>query len=200
MFPQNIQGILELIGWTSARAQRHLLTDDDGILRVKMQWDTEKCGLAQARLIWFSVTQVDLVGLAGTPKYLEINGEIANLTTKRSLLTTANRITAAGADAGAAMAANTSYYVYASNSQATFAPSSVRGSATAPTDGYLGAGNAINWRHVGWVHTDAAAYSMASLIHWPYFLVVVVINPPPPQHGLLLLLRQSIYCFLLDGL
>ena len=47
---------------------------------------------------------------------VEVNGELCNLTTKRSLLTTDNLITSTGADAGAVMAANTLYYAYASNS------------------------------------------------------------------------------------
>jgi hypothetical protein len=71
-----------------------------------------------------------------------------------------NLIDAAGADAGAAGAANTLYYVYVSNAMASFSPTSIRLSATAPTlvDGvrYLGAaGNALNWRFVGWVRLNA---------------------------------------------
>jgi hypothetical protein len=71
-----------------------------------------------------------------------------------------NLITAAGADSGAAGAASTLYYVYVSNALATFSPSSIRLSATAPSvvNGvrYLGAaGNALNWRFVGWVKLNA---------------------------------------------
>ncbi len=74
---------------------------------------------------------------------------------------TDNLIDAAGADAAAAMAASTLYYVYVSNSKATFAPSDLRGSVTAPSvhNGvqYLGvAGNALQWRFVGWVFTNGS--------------------------------------------
>lgn len=71
-----------------------------------------------------------------------------------------NLIDAAGADSGAPGAANTLYYVYVSNGKALFSPSSIRLSATAPSlvNGvrYLGvAGNALNWRFVGWVRLNA---------------------------------------------
>jgi hypothetical protein len=75
-------------------------------------------------------------------------------------LVTDNLINAAGGDSGAPGAANTLYYVYVSNPAATFSPSSIRLSATAPSlvNGvrYLGlAGNALNWRFVGWVRLNA---------------------------------------------
>ena len=69
-----------------------------------------------------------------------------------------NRIDATGADAGAALAVDTLYYVYISNDLATFSPDSIRCSTVAPSlvSGvkYLGvAGNALNWRFLGWVRT-----------------------------------------------
>jgi hypothetical protein len=71
-----------------------------------------------------------------------------------------NLISNVGADAGAAPAASTLYYVYVSNQRAPFSPSSIRLCATAPSlvNGvkYLGtSGNALNWRFVGWVKTNA---------------------------------------------
>lgn len=71
-----------------------------------------------------------------------------------------NLIDASGADAGAPPAASTLYFVYVSNQQASFSPSSIRLSATSPVllNGvrYLGtSGNAVNWRFVGWVVTNA---------------------------------------------
>ena len=71
-----------------------------------------------------------------------------------------NLIDAAGADSGAPGAANTLYYVYISNQKASFSPSSIRLSSTAPSlvNGvkYLGStGNALNWRFVGWVRLNA---------------------------------------------
>lgn len=69
-------------------------------------------------------------------------------------------INAVGGDTGAPPAANTLYYVYISNRKANFSPESIRLSAQAPTlvSGvkYLGSsGNALNWRFVGWVRTNA---------------------------------------------
>jgi hypothetical protein len=69
-------------------------------------------------------------------------------------------ITALGADSGGPGSPSTLYYVYVSNALASFSPSSIRLSATAPTlvNGvkYLGAaGNALNWRFVGWVFLNA---------------------------------------------
>jgi hypothetical protein len=79
-----------------------------------------------------------------------------------------NLINASGADAGAPPAASTLYYVYISNSRATFSPSSIRLSAQAPTlvNGvkYLGnSGNALNWRFVGWVRPNATPQFESSL-------------------------------------
>lgn len=70
-----------------------------------------------------------------------------------------NLIDATGADSGAPGGANTLYYVYISNGKASFSPSSIRLSATAPSlvngTKYLGvAGNALNWRFAGWVRLD----------------------------------------------
>jgi hypothetical protein len=69
-------------------------------------------------------------------------------------------LTAAGADSGAAGVANTLYYVYVSNPFASFQPQAIRLSATPPSlvNGvkYLGvAGNALNWRFVGWVYLNS---------------------------------------------
>lgn len=71
-----------------------------------------------------------------------------------------NLISATGTDSGGAGSASTLYYVYVSNSLASFSPSSIRLSATAPSDvngvKYLGStGNAKNWRFVGWVRLNA---------------------------------------------
>jgi hypothetical protein len=73
-----------------------------------------------------------------------------------------NLIDSTGADAGAATAINTTYYVYLSNDKASFSPSSIRLSTTAPSlvrgVKYLGAsGNALNWRFIGWVRTISNA-------------------------------------------
>ena len=79
-----------------------------------------------------------------------------------------NLISGTGTDSGAAGAASTLYYVYVSNARASFSPSSIRLSATAPSlvNGvkYLGAaGNALNWRFVGWVRLNATPQFESSL-------------------------------------
>jgi hypothetical protein len=80
----------------------------------------------------------------------------------------ANLIDPAGADFGSPGVASTLYYVYISNARSPFAPSSIRLCATAPTlvNGvkYLGAaGNALNWRFVGWVFLNATPQFESSL-------------------------------------
>lgn len=83
-------------------------------------------------------------------------------------LVTDNLIDASGADSGAAGLASTLYYVYISNQRASFSPSSIRLSATAPifVNGvrYLGTGSALNWRFVGWVRLNATPQFESSLI------------------------------------
>ena len=79
-----------------------------------------------------------------------------------------NLINPIGADTGAPPAASTLYYVYVSNKRASFSPSSIRLSAQAPifVNGvkYLGnAGNALNWRFVGWVRPNATPLFESSL-------------------------------------
>lgn len=85
-----------------------------------------------------------------------------------SRLVTDHLIGPTGADSGAAGVASTLYYVYVSNQKATFSPSSIRLSATAPSfvNGvkYLGtSGNALNWRFVGWVKLNATPQFESSL-------------------------------------
>lgn len=110
-----------------------------------------------ARLQRDSATQVSLQNYKGA--VVEINAErVAIGSAGFTLLNTANLITAAGADSGGAPAVTTLYYVYVSNSKATFAALGIRLSATAPSllNGvkYLAAaGNGANWRFVGWIRT-----------------------------------------------
>lgn len=94
---------------------------------------------------------------------LTINGEDCVIPAGGDTLSTAsNVITAAGADSGAAMQASTFYYIYRSNSGATYAPNEVRACATGP-GGYVNgcmslgaAGNAANWRYVGIAYTNVS--------------------------------------------
>lgn len=124
----------------------------------------------EARLQRDSATQISLQRYAG--QVVRVGGEdvivpSAGLTRASS----ANLISATGTDSGGAMAVDTLYYVYVSNSKATFSPSSIRASATAPTafNGvkYLGvSGNALNWKFVGWVRTidNAGAANFADSV------------------------------------
>jgi hypothetical protein len=115
----------------------------------------------QARL------KTDLAGVSNTLTLGQCNGNkvvvsgqtVTIPTLGLTTLVTDHLITAAGADSGAAGVASTLYYVYLSNKKATFAPGTIRLSATPPTlvNGvkYLGnAGNALNWRFVGWVRLN----------------------------------------------
>lgn len=68
-----------------------------------------------------------------------------------------NTIAADGTDSGSKTSALTKYYFYISNSLASYASSSLRASATAPTQGYLAAsGNGAHWRHVAFGRTSGA--------------------------------------------
>jgi hypothetical protein len=113
----------------------------------------------QARLV-YSNPQVKLMPYAG--RNVEVGGETLLLSSSGIALSTSdNRIDSSGGNAAASMSASTPYFLYVSNSQATYAASSLRASTTAPSllDGvkYLGtSGNAARWRFVAWVRTNAA--------------------------------------------
>lgn len=118
-------------------------------------------GVFEGRLSYVDTTHVNLGRYSGDA--ITINGSSQAIgSAGLTLITTDNLITNTGADSGGAMAINTLYYIYASNSAASFGASGVRGSTTAPTrfNGtyYLGtSGNAANWRFVGWVRTISNA-------------------------------------------
>lgn len=123
--------------------------------------------IAQVRLIYTGATDLALAPCGGS--LIEVNGEIVDVGASLYLLNTDNLISSTGANVGSAPAANTLYYAYVSNSQASYAPGDLRLSATAPTgihgglalgtdpkgdDYYLGtSGNARHWRFVGMVQT-----------------------------------------------
>lgn len=115
----------------------------------------------QARLARSSATAIILSPYKGAS--VGVNGEVVVVPDAGfSRVQSDNRIDSTGADAGAALAINTLYYVYVSNSKATFSPLAIRCSTVAPTAvagvKYLGAtGNALNWRFVGWVYTISNA-------------------------------------------
>lgn len=93
--------------------------------------------------------------------YLVIAGEIVSLSSVKTCTVSGagvhNLIAADGTDSSGAPSASTLYYAYLSNSSASFAASSCRLSATAPTNLYLAAsGNGANWRFVGAVQLDGS--------------------------------------------
>lgn len=112
---------------------------------------------ACCRLEWASTTTVKLNPYGGSALLVDTD-VIALPAAGFTLGTTDNLITAAGADAGAAMAIDTLYHVYFGGTRPAFGAQSLRGSATAPTlvggAYYLGAaGEATQWRYVGQVRT-----------------------------------------------
>lgn len=115
----------------------------------------------EGRIQLDSATQISLQRYKGKDTF--VRGAVESIPAAGvALLTTDNRIDSAGADAGAAMAVDTEYYIYRSNSKASFAASDLRASTVSPTtvrgQKYLGSsGNAYNWRYVGRVRTISNA-------------------------------------------
>lgn len=125
-------------------------------------------GIAQVRLSYTSTTQVTLLPRGGS--LIEVNGEILDVGAGIAYATSSNLINSTGGNASATPSSSTLYYVYLSNSLASYAPSSLRLSTTAPTglngasttatpdDFYLAtSGNGRNWRFVGLVYTNSSA-------------------------------------------
>jgi len=126
------------------------LNNQTGVVVVK--------SIAECRLDYVSGTVIKLSPYKGNS--IEING-LTETVNSETCLTTNNLLTATGTNFGYSMAVSTLYYIYRSNANATYAPSSLRASFAAPTlvSGvyYLGSsGNALNWRFVGMVRTDSS--------------------------------------------
>lgn len=120
----------------------------------------------EPRLVIASTTQLKLS--LGVGFDIEIAGNILQASAFANLDTSDNLIDSSGGDAGAAMAAGTTYHIYLSNSSPATFPLSMRGSTTAPStlNGvyYLGtSGDAVYWRYAGIVHTDASTHFNDSL-------------------------------------
>lgn len=114
----------------------------------------------EGRLQRDSATQISLQPYKG--RFVGVNGELVDIVSGFTRTSLDNLINGAGADTGASPAVGTLFYCYVSNSKATFSPLSIRLSLTVPSlvSGvyYLsGAGNAANWRFVGWVLTISNA-------------------------------------------
>lgn len=99
--------------------------------------------------------------------YIWVNGQPIAIGSAGLTCTTAqNILSSTGTDSGAAAAASTLYYIYVSNSSASFLPGALALSATAPSSlngtPYLGTtGNAANWKHVGWAYTDGSTHFLS---------------------------------------
>lgn len=126
--------------------------------------------VAQVRLQRTSSTGVQLLSCGGG--LIEVNGEIVDVGAGKLCQTSDNLIDGTGANAGAAMGASTIYYLYISNSLASYQPGQLKASTTVPTglasgsalgsavhpdDFYLGtSGNARHWRFVGMLRTNGS--------------------------------------------
>lgn len=134
---------LQQVGTTLSFAISQCL---DGMFACRMQRD--------------STTQVSLQYFNG--RYIDVNGEMVDVgASGYPMLTSDNLLSSTGTDSAGAMGASTLYYVYVSNSQASFAANDLRASATGPSAyrgaKYLGtSGNAAHWRFVGWVRTNGS--------------------------------------------
>lgn len=110
------------------------------------------------RLVRNSATVFQAEGAeAGIQDFLIVNNLLVDLSTPlENDVSADNLIDAAGADASATPSASTLYYAYISNSAALPFPEELRLSATTPTNGYLGSGNAAEWRFVGAAYLDGS--------------------------------------------
>lgn len=104
-----------------------------------------------------SVTEFQILAWhVGLRDCLIVNNEAVSIASAVVCTTSNNLIAADGSDSGASPSAvSTLYYAYISNLQAPV-PGVLRLSATAPTNGYLGAGNAAHYRFVGTVYLDVS--------------------------------------------
>lgn len=113
-------------------------------------------------------------------QYVVVNGLYVDLSTAKTVDTSGasvvHTIASDGTDSTENPAVSTLYHVYLSNASASYAASSVRLSATAPTTGYLAtSGNGRNWRHVGAVYLDGSAQIAADYNLAGYYPSVVTV-------------------------
>lgn len=127
--------------------------------------------LFNARMVYTDATTITLIQYKG--HYVEVYGELVDPgSSGLSCTPTDYLISSTGTDSGAGMGNSTLYYMYVSNSSASYASLSLRGSKTAPTltsSGvyYLGtSGNALNWRFVGWVYLSSGNFYDAYTRRW----------------------------------
>jgi len=113
----------------------------------------------ECRVDFVSASSIALNAHAGNK--LLVNGEVVTIS-GQACSNTANLLAADGTDSGNSPSASTLYYGYMNNSSGSYAPSSLRLSATAPTlvNGihYLASsGNGANYRHVCWVYMTSGS-------------------------------------------
>jgi len=117
-------------------------------------------GLRDGRFERLNADTGRLVGLPGTSKKIEVNGEYTSLASNIERALTAGNylLNADGSISTSNPAANTNYYAYLLGPGHSTNPNELRYSATAPnSNGYLGTtGDAAHCRHVGWCGTDGS--------------------------------------------
>ena len=156
----------DLIEWikesdTAANWRANLVSKASGEPPV-----SQRSGVSQVRLVLASATVLRLDSEGGDE--IEINGEIVTIPgAGNALNTTDNLITSTGADSGGAMTASAFFHIYRSNGAASPFPNQVRASSTAPSalngQQMLGTtGNEANWKHIGWVFTNASSQLSAT--------------------------------------
>ena len=181
--PSNAEAILDTLGdakgdiivFTAADTPTRLAVGTEGQVPTAraaaatgIAWETPAAGsanvygVANCRLEYQSTTEVRLNALHDGK--IDVNGTFETVDGSLAadqLTTLENLISSTGTDSGAAMGASTLSYVYRSNASASYAASSTRASATAPT-AYRGAkylatsGNGAAWRFIGWVRTNGS--------------------------------------------
>jgi len=123
---------------------------------INSNFAIEMDSLTYGRLKRNSTTQYQIEPVSpGIKDFVYVNDERVDISTPKTNNMSDNLLTATGTDSGGAAAIDTLYNSYLSNSSASYAPSSLRLSATAPTNRYLAAsGNGANWLFVGALETD----------------------------------------------
>lgn len=162
--PYDIPGLFSVFGFeqqvNKGKINGYASLDSTGLVPVAQLPTTTTQNAFDARLQRDSTTQISLQRYKG--QYVTVNGERVDVGSSGLPLTTSdNLLSSTGTNSGTVMTTSTLYYVYVSNSLATYVPSSLRASTTAPSllSGVksLGTtGNAANWRFVGWVRTNSS--------------------------------------------
>jgi len=136
------------------------LGDTDGVTKgwINSNFAIEMDSLTYGRLKRNSTTQYQIEPVSvGIKDFVYVNDERVDISTPKTNNMSDNLLTATGTDSGGSAAGSTLYNSYLSNSLASYAPSSLRLSATAPTNRYLAAsGNGANWLFVGALETDGS--------------------------------------------